>query len=211
MPSKPEANNSAQLADEAENRAKLTLLPSVNAALVIESYNGNAAGKVVDFITMVDQLSETFAEVKEGDVSRLEAMLIGQATALQSMFVSLAQRAHHQHSEKQFSSLLSLALKAQAQSRATIQAIADLKYPRQVAFVNQANISHGPQQVNNGPGPDVIPSPRAKKSQFPQNELLVEPSHGCTNLDTGAASSPKRSHSELDTVGAINRSEKRCR
>lgn len=34
--------------------------------------------------------------------------------------------------------------------RATIETLAEIKNPRAVAFVTQANIAHGPQQVNNG-------------------------------------------------------------
>lgn len=45
--------------------------------------------------------------------------------------------------------LLRLALKAQAQSRATVEALAEVKNPRSVAFVKQANIAHGHQQVDN--------------------------------------------------------------
>jgi hypothetical protein len=39
--------------------------------------------------------------------------------------------------------------KPQAQCRATIEALAEIKNPRPVAFVKQANIAQGPQQVNN--------------------------------------------------------------
>ena len=49
-----------------------------------------------------------------------------------------------------------MALKAQAQIRATNSALVDLKYPRQATFVKQANIAHGPQQVNNGTAPTEL-------------------------------------------------------
>ena len=44
---------------------------------------------------------------------------------------------------------LRLALKAQAQCRTTVETLVEMKNPRPVAFVSQANISNGPQQVNN--------------------------------------------------------------
>jgi PDZ domain-containing secreted protein len=44
---------------------------------------------------------------------------------------------------------MNMALKAQSQSRATIQALTELKYPKQATFVKQANIAGGNQQVNN--------------------------------------------------------------
>ena len=68
-------------------------------------------------------------------------MLVSQATALQTMFTSLARRAANQQRLKQFETFMTLALKAQAQSRATESALVDLKYPRQATFVRQANIA----------------------------------------------------------------------
>lgn len=60
-----------------------------------------------------------------------------------------------QQYQRNLEAFLGLALKAQAQSRATILTLVDLKYPRQVAFVKQANIANGAQQMNNG-APGVI-------------------------------------------------------
>jgi hypothetical protein len=45
--------------------------------------------------------------------------------------------------------LMSLAFKAQNQSRATLQELVDFKQPRKPTVVKQANISQGHQQVNN--------------------------------------------------------------
>jgi hypothetical protein len=42
-----------------------------------------------------------------------------------------------------------LALKAQSQCRATLETAAAMKNSQPVAFVRQANVAHGPQQVNN--------------------------------------------------------------
>jgi hypothetical protein len=44
---------------------------------------------------------------------------------------------------------LKVALRAQAQSRATWEAVAAIKNPTVFGYVKQANIAHGPQQVNN--------------------------------------------------------------
>ena len=131
-------------------KARLAVSPSFNGATVIQAYQGNVMGKDVDLSGLIDQLRDTFTEVKGGDLHTLEAMLISQATALQTIFTSLARRACTQDRLPQYQTFLGLALKAQAQSRATITALVDLKYPRQATFVKQANIANGPQQVNNG-------------------------------------------------------------
>jgi hypothetical protein len=44
-------------------------------------------------------------------------------------------------------------VKGQAQCRATLEALAEIKNPGPVAFVEQANITNGAQQVKNGMQP----------------------------------------------------------
>ena len=87
-----------------------------------------------------------------------------------------------------------LALKAQAQCRATIETLAALKNPP-IVIARQANISNGPQQVNNGPA-----VPRADDSSNQPNELL-ETDHG-KRLDTGAAATPVASDPAMVAVEA---------
>ena len=103
-------------------------------------------------------------------------MLISQATALQTIFTSLARKAHSQTYQKHYEAFLGLALKAQAQSRATITALVDLKYPRQATYVKQANIAHGAQQVNNGATDTKVRDNQslthAIENQNTQNKLL---------------------------------------
>lgn len=184
-------------------KARAALKPSINAVLAIDAFKGNLMGTDVDLGAMVESLQATIKDVQGGDLRRLEAMLVAQSTVLQTMFTSLARRAMSQEYVKHTDTYLSLALKAQAQSRATISALVDLKYPKQATFIKQANVAHGPQQVNNGAqakgGGDVqkaptdqpaalplVPSPapsRAKKSKTRQTELLVG-NHGSTQLDT---------------------------
>jgi hypothetical protein len=134
-----------------QTKAKAATKASINAVMVINAYQGNIMGKDVDITEMVTDMQGKFKEVADGNLSNMEAMLVGQATALQTMFTSLAQRAAGQEHLKQYQTFMILALKAQAQSRATISALVDLKYPKQAStFVKQANIANGPQQVNNG-------------------------------------------------------------
>ena len=193
-----------------QGKAQLALQPSVNAAVVIASYQSNVHGKDVDIDELVDGLRTTFVKVKDGNLSNLEAMLIGQATALQSIFTSLARRSQQQEYQKNFESFLGLALKAQAQSRATIQAVVELKYPRQVSFVKQANISHGPQQVNNAPGIEnsMRTVAHTEENQTQQSKLLEDDTHGGTYLDTGTTTAAGRSNPALEAVGAIHRTKK---
>jgi hypothetical protein len=153
--------------------AEVALNSAVNAATVVDTYQSNIMGDDVDTDALVATLRASMNQSAAGDLSGLEAMLIGQATALQTIFVSLAKRAHHQQYQRHLEAFLGLALKAQAQSRATIQAVIDLKFPRQATFVKQANIAHGPQQVNNGPN-----LPGAEKSESEPIKLLDDRESG---------------------------------
>ena len=192
----------------------MALSASLNGAVVIAAYQGNITGKDTDLQLLVDGLRDTFTEVKDGDLTGLEAMLIGQATALQSIFTCLARRAQAQEYQKNFESFLGLALKAQAQSRATLSALVDLKYPRQATFVKQANITHGPQQVNNGTasGTVSVPSAGARargEIQHEPNKLLDGASYGSTQMDDRATTLAGRSYQAVEAVGTGHRAAKR--
>ena len=211
-PTKPEGRGLAKPQAPATTRtpevtARMALLPSLNSACVIEAYQGNIMGKETSINLMIDGLRETFKEVKSDDLHTMEGMLIGQATALQTIFTSLARRAANQEHLKQYETFLSLALKAQAQSRATITALVDLKYPKQATFVKQANIAHGAQQVNNGT-PHADSPAHASQNQTQQNKLLADKTHERTYLDTGATPAAKPSYQAVEAVVEVNRAKK---
>lgn len=185
-------------------KARQALRPSINAASVVEAYQGNIMGKDVDLMEMVATIGATSKTVNDGDLTKLEAMLVSQATALQTIFTSLARRAAHQEQLKHYQTFLTLALKAQAQSRATISALVDLKYPKQATFVKQANIAHGPQQVNNGPAPPGTVT-HAETTKSDQPELLEAHQHGGTNVDTGTTRTTSGADPLMATLGEVNR------
>jgi hypothetical protein len=123
--------------------------PEVRAARTIQRFEGDS----LNINSAVNELRELVAEVQGGSMKRPEAMLVAQAHTLDALFSALAMRSKA-NSDGGFldaaDRYLRLALKAQAQAVRTIEALGELKNPRAVAFVKQANISHGHQQVNNG-------------------------------------------------------------
>jgi hypothetical protein len=216
LPSTTEADVKKPSALTPDDKARLALMPSLNSASVIQAYQGNVMGKDVDMNLLVDHLRTTFTEVKGGDLHNLEAMLVSQATALQTIFTSLARRASTQERLPQYQAFLGLALKAQAQSRATISALVDLKYPRQATFVKQANIAHGPQQVNNGAVAGADPEQYAQarahgKESEPEQNKLLEADHRQLGqrMDTRATQAAERGNPALEAVGTVNRAKKR--
>jgi hypothetical protein len=187
------------------------------AQLAVEGLSGNAF-TVVQFAKgtygelslneCIQCLAETVATVRGGSTNSAEMMLVAQASSLNAIFGELARRAalnmgEHLNATETY---MRLALKAQAQSRATLEALAEIKNPRPVSFVKQANIANGPQQVNNGANSDgatVRAGSRAGDSEKLQNELL-KAQHG-DELDTGAPGPTGRADPHLEAVGAGNR------
>jgi hypothetical protein len=199
---KPAAHNPHALPvvsgkDEAEfrrNIADALTRPSVAAGRLIRAFNRNASDLSLE--AAISVMREQADAVRAGDMSRVEAILITQAHALNAMFTNLAERAQNQEGLAQIQCLMGLALRSQAQCRATLEALAEIKNPRPVAFVKQANIANGPQQVNNGE------SSRASEKAIQSNELL-----GVDNgerLDTGTAGAASGANSPMEALGAVN-------
>ena len=128
----------------------------------------------VDLTECVAALGAQIRRVQGGDLGGAEAMLVAQTTALNAMFTQLASRTALMTWVDQIDRFTRLALRAQSQCRATLETLAVIKNPTTV-FTRQANIAHGPQQVNNGPIQVAAPreEPRARETlRFAPNELL---------------------------------------
>ena len=185
--------------DEAATRARNIIGPTVKGAVT-----ANAFSKVygeIDLQAMVDELGRQNERVRDGDLSRADSLLMTQAHTLDAIFNELARRAALNMGEyiNATDRYLRLALKAQSQCRATLETLAAIKNPP-VIYAKQANISNGPQQVNNG-----IPAPAHGDTSIEPNKLL-EHEHG-QRLDTGTQSAAIGADKELETVGAINRAK----
>ena len=152
---------------------------------------------------MVDELRTQTAAVHDDDLTRAESMLMAQAHTLDGLFARLTTSALTSTDLGKLERYMKLALKAQSQTRATLQTLGDLKAPKQVAFVKQANIGNQ-VQVNNGGSPS-----HARKNSKAPNELL-EVEHG-ERLDTRTTGTAGRADSAMAPVGAKHRADKRRR
>lgn len=114
-------------------------------------------------------ISESFAILRDraiavngGDLTGMERTLVAQIDCLDAIFTEMGRRAAANLSEgfiQAGETFMRLALKAQAQSRATIETLAAMKAPPAV-FARQANVTTGPQQVNN-----TVTTPAAPNNQ----------------------------------------------
>jgi hypothetical protein len=149
-------------------------------------------GDDFSFQSNMQVLEKTIQQIQSGDLSKIEEMYISQAIALEVMFASLARRAKAQDKLLQYETHMRLALKAQNQCRATLQALVQLKQPNNTQFIKQANIAQGHQQVNNF----------AEKNITPQNELLRSED---AKLDSGGKAAPERVNTTLEALDEVDR------
>ena len=173
---------------------------SVLSAVTLKRYSN--AGDDLEVPDLVAEMRKAGNEVVEGNMGRVERMLANQAMTLDAIFNNMAQRSHKQDSFKGIEVLMRLALKAQAQARSTAEALALLKNP--MPYIKQANMTTGPQQVNNTyAGGTLERSARAQagagNSRSEPNKLL-EADHG-QRLDIGAQAAAGRANQELEAVG----------
>lgn len=195
---------------ESQALAELVTRGTVASSSTVIDYSKNQHGGL-SLTDMARALKIQGEAVNRGDLSEAERMLNGQAVALNAIFNELARRAANNMGTYlgTTESYLRLALKAQAQCRATVEALAEMKNPHPVAFVKQANIAHGNQQVNNGAqdGNSTHARSHAANSKTEPSKLLE--ATDVERLDTGAQSPAGAAHQDVETVGALNRPDDR--
>jgi hypothetical protein len=171
---------------------------SLMSPSTLKAYGG--CGNMVELTDLSDALDKAGSDVVSGDMSRIERMLVHQAITLDAIFNNMALRSKNQDTYKGIEVLMRLALKAQAQARSTAEALALLKNPQ--PYIRQANMTTGPQQVNNSyagtPSHSGIQS-GAGNIQSEQNKLL-EADHG-NYLDTRAQGAASRVNQTVEAVG----------
>ena len=191
----------------AELTAIVATNAGVNAAGIIKTFGESAFGHMDGGLQQADlwnAIAEKSAKINSGEMTEVESMLYAQSLALQSMFMNLSRRAASQEYLPQFEAHMRLALKAQSQCRTTLEALFEMKHPRPVAFVQQANIANGPQQVNNAP----LARERAEIPVNPSNELLAVTHEEGERLDTGTLRAAAQGDSEMASVAASHRPKK---
>lgn len=191
------------------NIAELSASPTAANAITARAFAKGSFGEI-DLTESIYVMREAADKVKAGDLGDVEARLTAQAVTLDAVFNELARRAalnmgtHLNATE----SYMRLALKAQAQCRATLETLAEVKYPKSATFVRQQNVAYQQQVNNGGEGGDSRTSTRTGahahgKSVNPSNELL-EAQHG-ERLDGRTTGTAVRDDSNMEAVGAIDR------
>lgn len=183
--------------------AKVKSGPYLSAASVITRYARGSFGDV-DINGAMASLKETSSNASAGEMADVEATLVSQAAALNVMFAELARKAHANIEAGYLGAgetYLKLALRAQNQSRMTLETLANVKNPP-VVFAKQANITSGPQQVNNGLAPPAL---RAGVSQSSPNKVLEK--HHVSRMDLGPQGAAISGNQAMAPVEPFDRAE----
>lgn len=130
---------------EEEKHANLGLSPEFKAAVTAHAYAPLIGEQSLGMV--FQRIGELSTRSVKDNSKDLEYMLTSQAIALDSIFNRMAVQAQASIGKhpKVVDTYLRLALKAQSQCRATAEALAVLKSPRQ--YINQTNVA-GAMQIN---------------------------------------------------------------
>lgn len=169
-------------------------------------YSGVSGGD--ELSELVKSTRQTVEANAKGGSEQAEALLTSQAIALNSVFLEMSRRAAINMGSHlgAMETYMRLALKAQSQCRTTLESLAEIKNPRAVAFVKQANIAGGHQQVNN-PAPESpgqAPERTGRAGRKRQQNRLLEDVQDAQWLDPRAAPAASAGDPEMATVGAVD-------
>lgn len=189
--------------DESAAMARHSLRPNLIAVGTIASFQ--SLPKVGDLTAMLDDMDSQAMKVQAGDLGRPEEMLSAQAHTLDIIFNTLARKAAANMNAGYAGATetyLRLALKAQSQCRTTVEALAEIKYPKSATFIKQANIAQQ-QQVNNGHSETNTPERAHEKNITPTNKLLSESTNA--TLDTRGTREAIGIDQGASALAALNR------
>ncbi len=181
--------------DETEEQAtaRTMLSPALQSAWTLREYVNSPVE--IDLGTLTYCLEKQNEKLVNGNLERIEQMLLSQAHTLDAIANNLFRRAKVQDYMSNLESFLRLGLRAQNQCRSTLEALIRAMNPQ--THLSQTNIAHN-QQVNNALG-----------NQNPPNELMEK-----TNgewLDPGTPQETVRVDPGLAAVDQQHRAENKRR
>jgi hypothetical protein len=177
--------------------------PFATNAMALNRFTRGTIGEV-SLDKLVEAMTASAKRVKDGDMRDVEAMLVSQATVLNGLFADLLRRSSINLNNSYLDAgerFLKLAYKAQNQCRMTLETLSTIKNPP-VVYAKQANIAHGPQQVNNGP----TPATRTGQNESAPNKLLEQSPEQF--LDPAATGTTSNFNPPVEALETLHRSKK---
>jgi len=152
----------------------------------------------LDLRTIWERLAEITESIASGDLSILEELLAMQTMALQSMFTVFISKAGTAKNLELLQCYTNIGLRAQNQCRQTVSTLQALQQPNRATFIRQQNNAIA-QQINESP----------MENMNPANKLFLEGKANEANkwLEGGKSGASGPSDSQMETVGAVNRTK----
>lgn len=195
------ADGTKETEDEVAGRSLIE--PAISAGLAMNAYSSHMPGQS-DLNASIAEVKRITEAVQSGDLKDIEGMLVAQAVALQTISANYLSRAQIQTGQRNLEAFFSMGLKAQSQSRATLQALVDLKFPRQTVFAkNVGNVNNGQQQINAPSAPHEGKDGSAQIKQIGGIDGEW--------MDTRAPRQTVGAHPQLAPMGAVNGAKNRGR
>lgn len=188
-----------------EAKARAAMSPVYTGSLTARRFA--SLEEELDTNAAVAAVYAVIERVRSNEMHDMENILVAQAIALNCVFTQMAGRASANMNTnlEKTEAFMRMALRAQANCRATIETLAEVKNPRTTNFVRQQNNAHQ-QQVNNGVSmtESAARAPASKKTNV-RNELL-EVQDG-ERLDTRAESTTGGADQNVATVEQVHRAK----
>lgn len=109
--------------------ARVTIDPSFQASATIKAFDQSIGNLAIS--SLHDHLNKQIVDIHGNELKTVEALLVSQAVALDGIFHSLSRQSICDSGNlERFERLLRLGLKAQSQSRATLETLGKIKNPQ---------------------------------------------------------------------------------
>lgn len=183
----------------AQGRAAMTL------AQILPAMQDSETGEKVtaSLPSVLSYLVQQTTAVKAGGLDAVEDVLLSQMLVLDALFHKSLLAAQASPSLDHHNIHMNIALKAQAQTRTTAEAIAAIKSPR--TYIHQQNMAYRPN-VHTGTVVQNFGSVEGREIPKSTNELLSNTGGSNAELDFGRTSAPISNDKELVSVELIDRS-----
>ncbi len=183
--------------------ANIAILPEGVAITAIKSIKYDPYSSTrVDTRDLFKEIQKQELEIKKGNLVYIERYLYSQAIALNALFDRMLNQLAHADFTPQVQLSGMLALKAQAQCRATLATLAQIKNPDQITYVEQ-NIQQQNNAINQQVNPLAVDD--SKKIAKVANELLREAKH--ETLESRGTETTITVNPAMEAVAAINGSK----
>ena len=190
--------------DKDKLAARSILAPCTVAANIIQNlyrdtettFEGEKA-QGLDFHALQAELEGRCVSLINGDMSRVEAMLMGQAHTLQAISAFFTYKMANAEYMSTLEEYARLSFKAQNQCRQTLATLVELKNPKRATFIKQQNNAVNQQVNQHGENP--------KNLGYPANKILEEITS--ERLEPGTPQAAIGVNQEVEAVGENHRTK----